>query len=89
MCMACWWRAGGVLVACWWRVRWRAAPMFPPTFPPLCCRWRTALIIREMEAEIDSMARGRPHRDRLKELMTKKEMVGEGRGARVVTEAGR
>jgi hypothetical protein len=28
-----------------------------------------------MEAEIDSMARGRPHRDKLKKLMTKKEMV--------------
>lgn len=39
-------------------------------------RWRTALVIRELEREIDSLALGRPHRDRLKELMNKKELVG-------------
>ncbi len=38
-------------------------------------KWRTALIIRELELEVDSLARGRPHRERLKELMAKKEMV--------------
>ncbi|GLC35595.1 hypothetical protein PLESTM_000341200 [Pleodorina starrii] len=40
-------------------------------------RWRTALIIRELELEIDALARGRPHRDALKELMTKKELIGD------------
>ncbi len=39
-------------------------------------KWRTCLIIRELEAEINALARGKPHRDRLKELMSKKEMVG-------------
>lgn len=29
---------------------------------------------------MDSMARGRPHRDRLKELMTKKEVVSGAQG---------
>jgi hypothetical protein len=29
-------------------------------------RWRTALVIRELELEIDALARGRPHRDALK-----------------------
>lgn len=48
--------------------------------PRLWFRWRTALIIRELEAEVDSMARGRPHRDRLKELMTKKEVVSGAQG---------
>jgi hypothetical protein len=41
-------------------------------------RWRTALIIRELELEVDSLARGRPHREQLKELMSKKEMVCDG-----------
>jgi len=40
-------------------------------------RWRTALVIRELEREVDSLALGRPHRDRLKELMNKKELVGD------------
>lgn len=40
-------------------------------------RWRTALIIRELEAEVAAMALGRPHRDELKQLMTKKEIVGD------------
>lgn len=39
-------------------------------------RWRTALILRELEEEIDALARGRPHRAKLKELMAKKEVVG-------------
>jgi hypothetical protein len=41
------------------------------------CRWRTALIIRELEEEIQALAAGRPHRDELKQLMTKKEIVGD------------
>lgn len=40
-------------------------------------RWRTALIIRELEQEIAALARGRPHREKLKQLMTKKEIVGD------------
>ncbi|GAX76350.1 hypothetical protein CEUSTIGMA_g3796.t1 [Chlamydomonas eustigma] len=40
-------------------------------------KWRTALIIRELELEVDSLARGRPHREQLKELMSKKEMVSD------------
>lgn len=40
-------------------------------------RWRTALIIRELELEVESLAQGRPHRDRLKELMSKKELLGD------------
>jgi hypothetical protein len=35
-------------------------------------RWRTALILRELEEEVDALARGRPHRAKLKELMAKK-----------------
>ena len=35
-------------------------------------RWRTALILRELEQEVDALARGRPHRAKLKELMAKK-----------------
>lgn len=50
-------------------------------FVPVCFiaapRWRTALIVREMEQEIDALARGRPHRDKLKELMNKKEVIGD------------
>jgi hypothetical protein len=49
-----------------------AAPPLP--LPP---RWRTALIIRELEEEIQALAAGRPHRDELKQLMTKKEIVGD------------
>lgn len=40
-------------------------------------RWRTALIIRELEAEVVALAAGRPHRDTLKQLMIKKEIVGD------------
>ena len=47
---------------------------------PLALRWRTALIIRELESEVDSLARGRPHRDQLKELMAKKVGGGGRRG---------
>ena len=45
--------------------------------PPLSLRWRTALIIRELESEVEALARGRPHRKQLKELMAKKEMVSD------------
>eukprot|EP00775_Hariotina_reticulata_P009908 gene9907-10064_t len=38
-------------------------------------RWRTALVIRELEAEVVAMAAGRPHRAELKQLMVKKEIV--------------
>lgn len=31
-------------------------------------RWRTALIVRELEQEIDALAEGRAHRDKLKVL---------------------
>ncbi|KAF8069710.1 DTX44 [Scenedesmus sp. PABB004] len=40
-------------------------------------RWRTALIIRELEAEVAALAAGRPHREELKQLMVKKEIVGD------------
>ena len=35
-------------------------------------RWRTALILRELEDEVVALARGRTHRARLMELVTKK-----------------
>lgn len=35
------------------------------------------MIIRELEAEIAALAAGRPHREELKQLMTKKEIVGD------------
>ncbi len=34
----------------------------------------------ELEQEVESLARGRPHRDRLKELMNKKELVSGEQG---------
>lgn len=40
-------------------------------------RWRTALVVRELEHEINALALGRPHRAKLKELMNKKELVGD------------
>ncbi|EIE26811.1 HAD-superfamily hydrolase [Coccomyxa subellipsoidea C-169] len=40
-------------------------------------RWRTALIVRELEDEIEALAAGREHRRKLKELMNKKELVGD------------
>eukprot|EP00955_Chlamydomonas_euryale_P014396 154935-Chlamydomonas_euryale.AAC.1 len=50
----------------------------PPshTFLHRVLRWRTALIIRELELEIDALAAGRSHTARLKRLMAKKEAVG-------------
>ncbi|PRW58251.1 5 -nucleotidase domain-containing 4 isoform X1 isoform A [Chlorella sorokiniana] len=39
--------------------------------------WRTALIIAELEAEIEALAQGRQHRKLLKELLNKKDMVGD------------
>lgn len=40
-------------------------------------RWRTALIVRELEDEVRALTMGRPHHDALKELMNKKELVGD------------
>ena len=40
-------------------------------------RWRTALILRELEDEISALAIGRPHRDKLKELVNKKEVIAD------------
>ena len=30
------------------------------------CRWRTCLIVRELEEEIDALAQGQAHRNKLK-----------------------
>lgn len=63
----------------------------PPTRPlhrPACAdtdaalakmrlNWRTALIIAELEQEIGALAQGRQHRKKLKELLNKKDMVGD------------
>lgn len=49
----------------------------PPAPTPNPPRWRTALIVRELEQEVEALARGRPHRDRLTRLMAKKEIVGD------------
>jgi len=40
-------------------------------------RWRTALIIRELEREIESLALGKPHREKLKDFMHKKELLSD------------
>ncbi|KAL3688341.1 hypothetical protein R1sor_014650 [Riccia sorocarpa] len=40
-------------------------------------RWRTALIIRELEKEVKALAYGREHRSKLIELMNQKEVVGD------------
>ncbi|KAL2630442.1 hypothetical protein R1flu_015128 [Riccia fluitans] len=40
-------------------------------------RWRTALIIRELEKEVKALAYGRDHRAKLIELMNQKEIVGD------------
>ncbi|KAL3133373.1 hypothetical protein ABBQ38_007244 [Trebouxia sp. C0009 RCD-2024] len=40
-------------------------------------RWRTCLIVRELELEIDALAQGQVHRNKLKELMNKKDLVGD------------
>ncbi|KAL4432385.1 hypothetical protein ABPG77_001684 [Micractinium sp. CCAP 211/92] len=39
--------------------------------------WRTALILAELELEIEALAQGRQHRKQLKELLNKKDMVGD------------
>ncbi|EFN59339.1 hypothetical protein CHLNCDRAFT_56697 [Chlorella variabilis] len=39
--------------------------------------WRTALVIAELELEIEALAQGRTHRQQLKELLNKKDMVGD------------
>lgn len=39
-------------------------------------KWRTCLILRELEDEIQALATGRSHRERLKSLLDKKERVG-------------
>lgn len=41
------------------------------------CRWRTALILRELEDEIAALAGGQPLRRQLKDLLRKKELVGD------------
>ncbi len=43
----------------------------------LFCRWRTALILRELEEEVAALTAGRPHSEALKELMGKKEVIGD------------
>jgi hypothetical protein len=40
-------------------------------------QWRTALILRELEDEIDAMVKGQSHRNHVKSLMIKKERVGD------------
>lgn len=40
-------------------------------------RWRTCLVVRELEQEVEALTLGRPHRQRLKELMNKKELIGD------------
>eukprot|EP00873_Tetraselmis_striata_P025773 jgi/Tetstr1/446037/TSEL_033639.t1 len=39
--------------------------------------WRTALIIRELEEEVAALSVGRPHRAKMKELLEKKELLGQ------------
>jgi hypothetical protein len=34
-------------------------------------------VVRELEQEVEALAMGRPHRDRLTQLMAKKEIVGD------------
>lgn len=40
-------------------------------------RWRTCLIVRELEEEVDALVAGQLHRNKLKELMNKKDLVGD------------
>lgn len=40
-------------------------------------RWRTCLVIRELELEISALAEGRQHRESLKDALNKKERVGD------------
>lgn len=39
--------------------------------------WRTCLVVRELEQEIEALAAGRAHRDRLREALKKKDLVGD------------
>jgi hypothetical protein len=39
--------------------------------------WRTCLIVRELEAEVEALAAGRAHREKLKDALNKKERVGD------------
>ena len=54
---------------------WHACTTWPLTRRG--CRWRTALIIRELEQEVAALARGSALRRRLKELLRKKAALGE------------
>eukprot|EP00850_Spirogloea_muscicola_P003951 SM000016S01939 [mRNA] locus=s16:762582:774087:- [translate_table: standard] len=40
-------------------------------------RWRTALILRELEKEVDALEKGREHREKLIELMARKDTLGD------------
>ncbi|CAD7698278.1 unnamed protein product [Ostreobium quekettii] len=40
-------------------------------------KWRTALIVREMEKEIAAVITGQEHREQLNELVSKKELIGD------------
>lgn len=40
-------------------------------------QWRTALVIRELEREVKALSLARPHRAKLKELLQKKELLGD------------
>ena len=43
----------------------------------LSFRWRTCLIVRELELEVEAFASGRSHRQHLKSLLDKKERIGD------------
>ena len=43
----------------------------------LSFRWRTCLIVRELESEVEAFASGRSHRQYLKSLLDKKERIGD------------
>ena len=40
-------------------------------------KWRTCLIVRELEAEVEAFAGGRQHRKYLKDVLNKKERIGD------------
>ena len=40
-------------------------------------QWRTCLVVRELEAEVEAFASGRPHRAALKAALDKKDRVGD------------
>ena len=44
-------------------------------------KWRTALVLRELEQEVKALSLGRPHREKLKALLEKKEVRGAFRAA--------